>query len=183
MLELFKKLQGSSLSIFTSMAAQHCYLEGGRGIEMVKALVNKFHPLNNNVIQNIIASMQSLELLDTEDLSVYKDKLENFNLHLYWVGQEMSQSFLVHLAQSQLEKSRYRRDIDALQKSHTASETSFSSLDDICNGLERLDKLKGLPYGGAAPASKTPPKPVPKKCIMLALLQQFKMISLLQQIH
>ncbi len=80
-------------------------------------------------------------------------------------------------------KSRYCQDIDALQKSHTASGTSFSSLGDICNGLERLDKLKGLPYGGAAPASKTPPKPLPKKSITLALLQQFKMISLLQQIH
>jgi hypothetical protein len=61
-LELFKKLQGSALSMFTSMAAQHYYLKGRRGIKMVKALVNKFHPLDNNAIHSIISSMQSLEL-------------------------------------------------------------------------------------------------------------------------
>jgi hypothetical protein len=119
MLELFKKLQGSALSLFTSMSAQHYYLEGGRGIEMVKALVNKFHPLDNNAIQSIISSMLALELLDAKDLSVYKDKLENYNLQLSWVGQEMSPSFLVHLAQSQLGKSRYKHDIDALQVSYS----------------------------------------------------------------
>jgi hypothetical protein len=40
MLELFRKLQGSALSLFTSLKSQQYYLEGGRGIEMVKALVN-----------------------------------------------------------------------------------------------------------------------------------------------
>jgi hypothetical protein len=70
MLELFKKLQGSSLSLFTGMSAQHYYLEGGSGIKMVKALVNKFHPLDNNAIQTIITSMQSLELLDTTLVSI-----------------------------------------------------------------------------------------------------------------
>jgi hypothetical protein len=104
MLKLFKKLQGSALSLFTSMMAKQYYLEGGPGIEMAKALVNKFHPLDNNTIQTIISSMQALELLDIEYLSVYKDKLENYNLQLSWLGQEMSPSFLVHLAQMQLGK-------------------------------------------------------------------------------
>jgi hypothetical protein len=49
--------------------------------------------------------MQTLVLLDTKDLSVCKDKLENYNLQLLWVGQEMSPSFLVHLAQTQIGKS------------------------------------------------------------------------------
>jgi hypothetical protein len=57
MLELFMKLQGSALNRFTSMIAQHYYLKGGRGIEMVKALVNKFHPLDNNAIQTFISLM------------------------------------------------------------------------------------------------------------------------------
>jgi hypothetical protein len=35
-------------------------------------------------------------------------------------------------------------------------------LDDLCNGLEHLDKLRGLPYGGAAITAKTPPK-IPQK--------------------
>ncbi len=89
----------------------------------------------------LVSSMQSLELLDSEDLCVYKDKLENYNLQLSWVGQEMSPSFLVFLAQSQLGKSRYSKDIEALQLSHTASGTSFTTLDDLCQGLERLDKI------------------------------------------
>jgi hypothetical protein len=163
MLELFKKLQGSALSLFTSLNYQHYYLQGGRGIEMVHALVNKFHPLDNGAFQQIIASMQSLELLDTEDLSSYKNKLKNYNLQLSWVGQEMSPSFLVFLAQSQLGKSHYESDITALQMSHTASGTSFTSLDDLCIGLEWLDKLCGLPYGGAAITLKTSSKPPPKK--------------------
>jgi len=39
--------------------------------------------------------------------------------------------------------------------SHTASGSSFKSLYDLCQGLERLDKLHGFPYGEAAPSSKT----------------------------
>jgi hypothetical protein len=39
MLELFKKLQGSAISLLTGLSTQRYYLEGGRGIEMVKALV------------------------------------------------------------------------------------------------------------------------------------------------
>jgi hypothetical protein len=163
MLELFRKLQGTTLNLFASLNSQHYYLEGGHRIEMVKVLVNKFHPLDDGAVQQIIASMQSLELPDYEDLSAYKNKLENFNLQLSWVGQEMSPSFLVFLAQSQLGKSRYAKDITALQMSHTASGTSFSSLDDLCLGLERLDKLHGLPFGGAAPSTKVLPKPPPKK--------------------
>jgi hypothetical protein len=163
MLELFRKLQGTAPNLFTSLNSQHYYLEGGRGIEMVKALVNKFHPLDDGAVQQIITSMQSLELHNHEDLSVYKNKLENFNLQLSWVGQEMSPSFLVFLAQSQLSKSCYAKNIMALQMSHTASGTSFSSLDDLCLGLECLDKLCGLPYGGAATSTKALPKPPPKK--------------------
>lgn len=49
------------------MMAQHVYLEVGRGIEMIKALVNKFYLLDNNAIQSIMLSMQLFELLDSED--------------------------------------------------------------------------------------------------------------------
>jgi hypothetical protein len=125
MLELFKKLQGIAINLFTGLTAQRYYLEGGRGIEMIKALVDKFHHMDERAIQTIISFMQSLTLVDTEDLSVYRDKLENYNLQLSWVGQEMSPSFLVYLAQSQLSKSLYQKDIESLQMSHTASGTSF----------------------------------------------------------
>jgi hypothetical protein len=161
MIQLFKKLQGTAISLFNSLKAQHYYLEGGQGIEMIQALVNKFHPMDNRAIHTIISSMQSLTLADTEELSVYKDKLENYNLQLSWVGQEMSPFFLVFLAQSQLGKSRYKKDIEALQHLHTASGTSFLSLDDLCAGLEHLDKMRGLPYGGAAPVTLSSTKSTP----------------------
>jgi hypothetical protein len=128
----------------------------GTDVEMLHALVNIFHCLDNRAIQNIITLMQTLQLQDYEDLNVYRDKLENFNLQLSWVGQEMSSSFLVFLAQSQLAKSHYKKDIEALQLSHTASGTSFTSLDDLCQGLECLDELRGLSYGGKAISSPPP---------------------------
>jgi hypothetical protein len=54
--------------------------------------------------------------------------------------------------------------------SHTALGTSFTSLNDLCDGLGHLDKLCGLPYGGAASISKLPPKPPPKKTNTLGLV-------------
>lgn len=92
MLELFMKLQGSAISLFTGLTAQRYNLEGGHGIEMIKALVDKFHPMYDRAIQTIISSVQTLTIADSEDLSVYRDKLENYNLQLSWVGQEMSPS-------------------------------------------------------------------------------------------
>jgi hypothetical protein len=82
MVELYKKLQGGALDLFSSLKAQHYYLGGRHGIEMIKALVDKFHPMDSGAIQALMSSMQSLQLLDTEDLSVYRDKLENLNLQL-----------------------------------------------------------------------------------------------------
>jgi len=53
---------------------------GGRGIKMIKALVAKFHPLDNGSIQSIMTSLQNLQLPDSNDLSKYRDKLENLNM-------------------------------------------------------------------------------------------------------
>jgi len=103
MVELYKKLQGSALDLFSSLKAQHYHLGGGHGIEMIKALVDKFHPMDSGAIQALMSSMQILQLLDIEDLSVYHEKLENLNLQLSWVGQGMPESYLIHLAQSQKE--------------------------------------------------------------------------------
>jgi hypothetical protein len=137
------------LSFFSSLHAQKFYLGGGRGIEMICALADKFNPLDAGAVQSIMSTMQNLTLLDTEDLSVFKDKLENLNLQLTWVGQGMSDSDLVYLAQLQLKTFRYKSDIEALQISNTAAGNSFHSLSDLYLGLERLDRLQGLPYGGA----------------------------------
>jgi hypothetical protein len=117
----------------------------GRGIEMIKVLVAKFHPLDNGSIQSIMSSLHNLQLPDSDDLSKYKDKLENFNMQLAWVGQGMPGSYLIHLAQNQLKTSRYAKDIVALEISNTASGTSFHLLHDFFMGLECLDRLHGLP--------------------------------------
>jgi hypothetical protein len=59
-------------------------------------------------------------LMSAQCYYVYSNKLENYNLQLSWVGQEMSPSFLIHLAQMQLSKSRHAKDIESLQLSLTA---------------------------------------------------------------
>jgi hypothetical protein len=69
-------------------------------------------------------------------------------MQLSWVGQGMPESYLIHLAQVQLKTSRYSKDIEALQILNTASGTSFRSLQDLFLGLECLDRIRGLPYGG-----------------------------------
>jgi len=46
--------------------------------------------------------MQNLQLPDSEDLISYRDKLENLNMQLSWVGQGMPEPYLIHLAQTQL---------------------------------------------------------------------------------
>ncbi len=109
----------------SSLNAQHYCLSGGQGIKMIKALVDKFHPLDNGAIQSLVSSMQNLQLLDSENLNTYRDKLENLSLQLSWVGQGMPESYLIHLAQHPLKKSRYNKIIEALQISNKASGTSF----------------------------------------------------------
>jgi len=126
---------------------------------MIRALVSKFNPLDEGAVQALMLLIQSLELLDTEDLCVYHDKLENLHLQLSWVGQGMSESHIVYLAQTHLKKSRYKKDIDALQISNTASGVTFGLLHELCTGLECLEHHRGLPYGGAA-TTKSQPSPL-----------------------
>jgi len=92
---------------------------------VIRALADKFNPLDAGAVQSIMATMQTLKLLDMEDPSIYKAKLENLNLHLTWVGQGMSDAHLVYLTQLQLKQSRYKADILALQVSNSASGCSF----------------------------------------------------------
>lgn len=89
----------------------------------------------------------------------------------------MSSSLLIFLAQSQLAKSCYKKDIEAPQLSHTVSDTSFTALDDLCSGLECLDEMRGLPYGGVALSSsitdgapKTPNKPYNKNTMAAGMV-------------
>jgi len=88
---------------------------------------------------------------------------------LSWVGQGMPEPCLIHLAQVQLKKSRYAKDIEALQISNTASGTSFHSLHDFFMGLEHLDRLYELPYGGAA-IIKTPQQPFKKPSTTIGMV-------------
>jgi len=123
-----------------------------------------------------MSSLQNLQLPDSDDLSKYRDKLENLNMQLSWVGQVMPEPYLIHLAQNQLKKSRFAKDIEALQISNTASGTSFHSLHDFFTGLKRLDRLRGLPYGGAAIA-KTPPKPYKKPSTTIGVVASIQEVT------
>ena len=60
---------------------------------------------------------------------------------------------MVTLDSSQLAKSRYKKQIEPLNVSNAASGTSFSSIEELKQGLFRLDIIRGLPYGGAATKS------------------------------
>jgi len=81
-----------------------------------------------------------LQLHDSDDLSKYKDKLENLNLQLSWIGQGMPESYLIHQAQTQLKTSRYGKDIELykfrtphlvppVRKSETATEYHIGPTD------------------------------------------------------
>jgi len=97
-------------------------------------------------------------------------------MQLSWVGQGMPESYLIHLAQVQLKTSRYSKDIEALQILNTASGTSFRSLQDLFLGLECLERIRGLPYGGAA-ISKFPQKSYKKPSSTLG------MVALVQEVN
>jgi hypothetical protein len=75
----------------------------------------------------------------------------------------MSNSHFVYLTQLQLKKSHYKADIEALHILNNAAGTSFCSLSELCTGLEWLDCLRGLPYGGAAPKKIQEEKPSDNK--------------------
>jgi len=47
-----------------------------------------------------MSSLHNLQLPESEDLSKYKDKLENLNMQFSGVGQGMPESYLIHLAQN-----------------------------------------------------------------------------------
>jgi len=65
--------------------------------------------------------------------------------------------------------SHYAKDIDALQISNSASGTSFHSLHDFFTGLECLDRLRGLPYGGAV-ITKPTQKPYKKPSTTIGMV-------------
>ncbi len=97
-------------------------------------------------------------------------------MQLSWVGQGMPESYLIHLAQVQLKTSRYSKDIEALQISKMASSTSFRSLQDLFLGLKCLDRICGLPYGGAA-ISKLPQKSYKKPSSMLGMVASVQEVN------
>jgi len=135
MIQFFKKLEGSAAKLFTSMEAEQYYMEGGRGIEMLRLLASTFNPLDDEAIREIIKNVNAHVLADLEDLSSYFDAIMDWNAQLSWVGQSFPTAYLIQLAVSQLSKSRFAKMLESLQFFHTAAKTSFTSLLDIKEGL------------------------------------------------
>jgi hypothetical protein len=52
-----------------------------------------------------------------------------------------------------LESSRYKRDVDQLQISHTATGSGYNTLDALYDALIRLDRYRGLSFGSKRPPS------------------------------
>jgi hypothetical protein len=88
-----------------SIHAQQCSVEGGHVNEMIQAPVNKFQTLNNQAIQNIVTPCKMFNFW------IQRIFLEHYNFS--WVVQE-SPPYSLFLAQTQLAKSCYEKDIEAL---------------------------------------------------------------------
>ena len=82
MVQLYKKLKGSALKLFTSQHAETYYMEGGAGIEMFHLLASKFNPMDANSVSQTINKLQDLKLDDSQDLSVYFDSILDYNMQL-----------------------------------------------------------------------------------------------------
>ena len=84
------------------------------------------------------------------DPGLFFANIADFNMQLSWCNQGMTPEYLVFHAMKQLSKSHYKTEIESLQLSNTASGSSFNNSTELEQGLNRLDSIKGLPYGGSA---------------------------------
>ncbi len=151
-LELYDKLTGASLQLFKSLAAQDYYMEGGRGIEMIHLLAATFNPMDSNKRRTLLLKLISATLPEDMELLEFINVLKDTNMQLSWCGTGMPEDLLVDIAMHRLESSRYKRDVDQLLISHTATGSSYNTLDALYDALIRLDRYRGLAYG----SKKTP---------------------------
>jgi len=158
MLEFYKKLEGSAAKLFDSMEAMNYYMDGGRGIEMLLLLASTFNPMDADAIKDLILKLTNLECSASQDLSSYFDEITDINSQLSWVGQSFPVPYLLQLATGHLEKSRFAAHMTTLKTFHTAAKTNFTSLDDLKQGLIRLDPARGL---ATTAATVTPPSTKP----------------------
>ncbi len=149
-IELFDKLTGAALSLFSSQKNHKYYVLSGRGIEMLHLLAKKFNPLDLDAVSDLLNELQSLQLLDSDDLSVLINKVDDITDRLMMVNQAPPESFMVHLIQNVLKTSRYGPDLITLQRTHAANRTSFHTIDELVVALHCMDKVNGRDYGGQA---------------------------------
>jgi hypothetical protein len=146
-LELYDKLTGPSLQLFKSLAAQDYYMEGGRGIEMIHLLAATFNPMDSNKHWSLLLKLISATLPEDMELLEFINVLKDTNMQLSWCGTGMPEDLLVDIAMHRLENSRYKRDVEQLLISHTATGSSYNTLDALYDALLRLDRYRGLAYG------------------------------------
>jgi hypothetical protein len=152
-LELYDKLTGPALQLFKSLAAQDYYMEGGRGIEMVHLLAATFNPMDSNKRRSLLLKLISVTLPKDMELLELINLLKDTNMQLSWCGTGMPEDLLVDIAMYHLESSRYKRDVDQLQISHTATGSGYNTLDALYDALIRLDRYRGLSFGSKRPPS------------------------------
>jgi hypothetical protein len=149
-IELFDKLTGAAHNLFSSLKNHRYYVLGGRGIEMLHLLTRKFNPLDMDAVGEMLTELQSLQLLDTEDLSVLINKVDDICCRLAMVNQNPPESFMVHHVQNVLKTSRYGPELIVLLRTHAANRTAFRTIDELVVALHRMDKVNGRDYGGQA---------------------------------
>jgi hypothetical protein len=79
-------------------------------------------------------------------------------MQLAWCGTGMPEDLLVDIAMHHLESSRYKRDVDQVQISHTATGSSYNTLDALYDALTHLERYRGISYGSKHSETKPDPR-------------------------
>ena len=133
-------------------------MEGGRGIEMLHLLAATFNPMDSNKRRTLLIKLISATLPDDMELLEFINSLKDTNMQLAWCGTGMPEDLLVDIAMHRLESSHYKRDVDQVQISHTATGSSYHTLDALYDALTRLDRYRGISYGSKRSETKPDPK-------------------------
>jgi hypothetical protein len=101
-LKLYDKLQGPALQLFTFISAEQYYMEGDGGIELIRVLARTFNPMDAQAVSKLINKLRTISLPATMDLGVFFGIMNYTNEQLGWVGQGMSEMYLVTHAMNRL---------------------------------------------------------------------------------
>ncbi len=154
-LELYDKLTSPALQLFKSLSAQDYYMEGGHGIEKVHLLAATFNPMDSNKYRSLLLKLISATLPEDMEHLEFINVLKDTNMQHSWCGTGMPDDLLVDIAMYRLESSCYKHDVVQLLILHTATGSSYNTLDALYDALICLDHYRGLADGSKRNSSST----------------------------